>query len=70
MTAIQALPLTIGIDKESVIVLDALRKQRNLSDYEGDSISDATLAECLSQATFLLDFTRKKIAFLLDGKKI
>ena len=70
MTAIQALPLTIGVDKESVIVLDALRKQRNLSDYEGDSISDATLAECLSQATFLLDFTRKKIAFLLDGKKI
>ena len=50
MTAIQTLPLTIGVNRESVIVLDALRKQRNLSDYEGDSISDTTLAECLLQA--------------------
>lgn len=28
----------------------ALRKQRNLADYEGDPITDATLAECLKQA--------------------
>lgn len=69
MTVIQALPLTLGVNKESVIVLDALRKQRNLSDYEGDSISDATLAECLLQAASLLDFARKRIGLILESRK-
>lgn len=35
-TAIQTLPTTIGLEQTTVIVLDALRKQRNVSDYEGD----------------------------------
>ncbi|MBP1474078.1 hypothetical protein J7I44_07185 [Frateuria sp. MAH-13] len=35
-TAIQCLTLTMGVSPATVIVLDALRKQRNLSDYEGD----------------------------------
>ena len=39
-TAIQTLPTTIGLKQTTVIVLDALRKQRNVSDYEGDPISD------------------------------
>lgn len=69
MTAIQTLPLTIGVNRESVIVLDALRKQRNLSDYEGDSISDTTLAECLLQAAGLLDFAKKEIALILKNRK-
>jgi len=49
-TAIQTLPLTIGIDQSTVIVLDALRKQRNVSDYEGDPISDQVVIECIKQA--------------------
>jgi len=32
-TAIQTLPTSIGLPKDKVIVLDALRKQRNLADY-------------------------------------
>jgi len=32
-TAIQCLTLTMGVPTPTVIVLDALRKQRNLSDY-------------------------------------
>ena len=39
-TAIQTLPTTIGLEQTRIIVLDALRKQRNVSDYEGDPISD------------------------------
>ena len=39
-TAIQTLPTTIGLVQTTVIVLDALRKQHNVSDYEGDPISD------------------------------
>lgn len=69
LTAIQTLPLTLGVNKDSVIVLDALRKQRNLSDYEGDSVSDATLAECLLQAASLLDFARKEIGLILENRK-
>jgi hypothetical protein len=30
--------------------LDALRKQRNVSDYEGDPISDQIVIECIKQA--------------------
>lgn len=59
-TAIQALPLTLAVDSATatVIVLDALRKQRNLNDYTGDGINDALLAECLDQAEALLRHAR------------
>lgn len=48
--AIQALPKTIGLDIDTMIVLDALRKQRNLSDYEGDPISDGAVDACIENA--------------------
>jgi hypothetical protein len=57
-TAIQSLPLTMGVSKETVIVLDALRKQRNINDYEGDPIADGALASCIAEATKLLEQTR------------
>ncbi|MEF8722595.1 MAG: DNA-binding protein [Candidatus Accumulibacter delftensis] len=53
-TAIQTLPLTLAVDSATVIVLDALRKQRNLTDYTGDGVNDALLTECLAQAEALL----------------
>jgi len=56
---LQALPKTLGLDADTVIVLDALRKQRNLNDYEGDPVTDAAVAECLAQADFLLTHTRQ-----------
>ena len=34
-TMIQSLPLTLGLDNDTWIVLDALRKKRNLNDYTG-----------------------------------
>ncbi len=49
-TATQTLPQTIGLEQSTVIVLDALRKQRNVSDYEGDPISDEAVTECIRQA--------------------
>lgn len=58
LTAIQSLPLTMQVSKETVIVLDALRKQRNLNDYEGDPISDSALVACLDEADKLLAHTR------------
>ena len=53
-TALQTLPLTIGLPKERMIVLDALRKQRNLADYQGDPVPAQTAAECLRQGQLLL----------------
>lgn len=54
-TAIQSLTLTISLSTDRMIVLDALRKQRNLSDYSGDLVTDAAVRECISSATALLD---------------
>ena len=53
-TAIQALSLSLALDSATVIVLDALRKQRNLNDYTGDGVSEALLVECIGQAEDLL----------------
>ena len=61
-TALQALPKTMGLTQDRVIVLVALRKQRNLNDYEGDPVTTAAVAECLAQAEFLLDHTRQWLA--------
>jgi len=46
-TAIQTLPKTLGVDSATLIRLDKLRKQRNLTEYTGDIIPESALAECL-----------------------
>jgi len=58
-TALQALPLTLGLPEDSVIVFDALRKQRNINDYEGDPVTEAAVKECITQAEQLLTNTRQ-----------
>ncbi|MBK7414084.1 MAG: DNA-binding protein [Dechloromonas sp.] len=57
-TAIQVLPKTLGLTQHDVIILDALRKQRNLNDYEGDPVTEAVVLECLKQAAQLLQHTK------------
>jgi hypothetical protein len=57
-TMIQAVPLTLAVDKGAMVVLDGLRKQRNITDYEGDPVSDAVLTACIEQADKLLAHTR------------
>lgn len=66
-TALQALPLTMGLPNDVIIVLDALRKQRNLNDYEGDPISDGAVDECLAQAQTLLAHTRQFLRTQFPG---
>jgi uncharacterized protein (UPF0332 family) len=65
-TTLQVLPKTLGVDNDTVIVLDALRKQRNLSDYSGDSVSEVALQECLVQAEALLRLSRQKLSLTSD----
>ena len=61
-TVLQALPLTIGLANDRMIVLDGLRKQRNLADYEGEPVTAQTVAECLAQAKQLVADVRTWIA--------
>lgn len=56
-TMIQALPLTLGVARETWLVLDALRKKRNINDYSGELIEEGSVQECVAQATALLAYT-------------
>lgn len=52
-TVIQSLPKTIGLPNERMIVLDQLRKKRNLSDYTGEDVSSEEADACLRAADAL-----------------
>ena len=39
---IQSLPKTVGLDVDQMIILDGLRKQRNVADYSGDLVPEST----------------------------
>ena len=53
-TTLQCLVHTLCVEPATVRVLDSLRKQRNLIDYDGELITDSLLKECLYQAQALL----------------
>ena len=48
-TLIQALGQTLGVERESWVVLDALRRRRNANDYTGDEVTPDMVAECVAQ---------------------
>jgi uncharacterized protein (UPF0332 family) len=50
----QSLSKTLGIDNDTVILLDAMRKQRNVADYSGDIVPESTVKDCILQAEELL----------------
>lgn len=54
MTMIQTLNQTCEIDRDMIVVLDQLRKQRHASDYSGDVIPESAAKECLKLAEQLL----------------
>lgn len=58
-TMIQSLGHTLGVGNEVWIVLDSLRKKRNLNDYSGDLIEPAAVRSCVSHAQTLLTVTRR-----------
>jgi hypothetical protein len=57
-TMIQSLGHSLGVDNKVWVVLDTLRKKRNLSDYSGDLIEPAAVRTCIEHAQALLDHTR------------
>jgi hypothetical protein len=54
MTVVQALSLTIGLASHRLVVLDALRRMRNQSDYTGGAIEESSAKECCAEAKRLL----------------
>jgi hypothetical protein len=59
---IQTLPLTVGLDAKTVVVLDGMRKQRNINDFDGDAVSPTLVDECIKQAKALLVHVRDWLA--------
>lgn len=57
-TTIQTLPKTIGMAPERIRFLDAFRRARNAADYEGDSVPERTVGECIEAAEGLLKDVR------------
>ncbi len=55
MTVVQSLPKTIGLESNKLVVLDVLRRKRNLSDYTGEEIDETLVENCSSEAEQLLE---------------
>lgn len=55
MTVIQSLSLTIGLESKRIIVLDTLRRQRNVADYTGGAVDETTAEHCIAEAERLVD---------------
>jgi len=41
-TMLQSLSQTLGIERQTAVILDAMRKQRNIADYSGDPVPEGT----------------------------
>ena len=65
-TTIGCLVHTLGVSPATVRVLDALRKQRNLSDYDGELVTDQALHECLQQAATLIRLAEQQLQPLMN----
>jgi len=61
MTMIQALPKSIGLEKGTMIVLDALRRKRNAADYLGSYVDKAAVDACITEAEALLEMVKNWI---------
>lgn len=55
MTVLQSTPLTIGLEQKRMVVLDALRRKRNVADYTGDDVDHSMADTCIAQAKQLID---------------
>ena len=55
VTVVQGLALTIGLSRARVVVLDTLRRKRNLSDYTGEDIDDSSVKHCITEGDRLLE---------------
>ena len=55
MTVLQSASLTVGVEAKRVVVLDALRRQRNVADYTGDDIDDSAAENCIAESNRFIE---------------
>jgi len=67
---LQAFPLTIGLDKTQLILLDQLCRQRNAIEYSGDIVSDVLTAEVIAQAETLLKLVQANLRLEDDAPEL
>ena len=53
MTMIQTLPKSIGLDRKRIVILYALRRKRNVSDYMGGYVDQSATDTCIVEAQML-----------------
>ena len=53
------LPLSIGLEKDQMLVLDTFRVKRNAADYTGEDIDEVSVAACTDAASALLGHVQK-----------
>ncbi len=58
-TTIQVLGKTVGLDAERIAVLERLRHKRNVIDYTGDDMDEASVDVCIREAQTLIDDVRR-----------
>ena len=61
-TTLQCMVNTLSVDPITVRILDSLRKQRNLTDYDGELVTDSLLRECIEQAGALLALANQRLS--------
>jgi hypothetical protein len=61
VTLIQSLPLTLGVDNSTWVLLDALRRKRNANDYTGDGVTPDMVSECITQGRQLNALLRQHL---------
>lgn len=61
VTLIQSLPLTLGVDNTTWVLLDALRRKRNANDYTGDGVTPDMVSECIAQGHQLNALVRQHL---------
>jgi len=47
---LQLLVKTVWLESDTMILLDSLRKQRNVADYSSDLVPESAMRECITQA--------------------
>jgi len=54
-TLIQCLVHTIDLDNDRMLLLETFRVKRNVIDYTGEDVDDASVDECIEAAADLLN---------------
>ena len=69
-TLLQCLPLTMGAESKKVVVLDALRRQRNVADYTGDDIDESTVEHSIMEAARMIEEVRARRRAMSKSTKL